>query len=324
MLIGYRKTVTTLLLLLLFGWALPVGAEEKVQTPGKVAKVGNLFITLEDVYMRAQKIMPMQASFHGGVSAEKIASIKEQAFDELVERAYKVQYAIDEEISVDAATFSNEWQKKLNNNKTLANNPQSPQYSKIKADLYLDMLAMKAESVAVNDKIDVTDKQVADYYAQNKPMYYRPKLYTASHVFVRVDPASNAEELGVRKARAEELYKRAQAGEDFYNLAYYESDDRSKYVGGSLGAFHAGQTVSEFDAAIQDMKAGEIAGPVRTMYGFHIIKLDKVDDERQLEFDEVSTKIRSSIQESMRKELYEQWISGLKDKYLFERFDKKL
>ncbi len=85
-----------------------------------MVKVGNLVITQADVDLRAQKILPMQVSFHGGLDAEKIAEIKQKALDELIERAYKVQYAIDNEISIDAAAFEKEWQKKLSENKPLA------------------------------------------------------------------------------------------------------------------------------------------------------------------------------------------------------------
>ena len=264
----------------------------------------------------------MQVGFHGSVGADKIAEIKQTALDDLVVRAYKVQYAIDEEISIDAAVFEAEWQKRLSRNPQLAGYLETPQVSKIKADIYLDLLARKAETVAVDEKVTVSDEEVAAYYAANKSMYFRPKLYTASHVFVKVDPADNAEEQNAKRARAEALLKRAMTGEDFYNLAYYESDDRSKYVGGSLGSFHAGQTVAEFDAAIQKMKPGEIVGPVRTMYGFHVIKLDKVDDERQLQFDEVSVKVRASIVDAQRKKIYELWMANLKGKYPFERLDQ--
>ncbi len=295
-------------------------AEQDAQVAVKVAKVGNLVITQTDIDLRAQKILPMQVSFHGSLDSEKIAKIKQEALGELVERAYKVQYAINSEISIDAIAFETEWQKRLSENKRLADNAHTPQASKIKADLYLDLLTKKAEEVAVDEQITVTDEDVVAYYAENKKRYFRPKQFTASHVFVKVDPSDNAEEKEVKRARAEVLFKRAIAGEDFYNLAYYESDDRSKYVGGSLGTFHAGQTVPEFDAAIQKMAPGEIVGPVRTMYGFHVIKLDAVEDERQLEFDEVSAKIRSSLVEAEREQIYEQWMSKLKEKYSLEHF----
>ncbi len=303
----------------------PLGAvaDQTAPAPPNVAKVGNMSISQFDVDYRVQSIMPMQLGFHGNAGAEKIAEIKQKALDELIDRAYKAQYAIEEEISIDASLFETEWQKLLNNNKKLAASEQTSLVSKVRANIYLNLLASKAESVAVEENIAVTDEEVAAYYEENKEKYFRPKLYSASHVFVKVDPADNAEEKKEKRVRAEELFKRAQDGEDFYNLAYYESDDRSKYVGGSLGSFHSGQTVAEFDAAIQDMKPGEIVGPIRTMYGFHVIKLDSVDEPRQLSFDEVAVKIRTNLEEAEREKINEQWMSALKEKYPIELLTDK-
>ncbi len=293
-------------------------SEEPVPADGHVVKVGNIIIKQSDINLRAQRIMPMQVSFHGSVTLEKITEIKMLAQQELVDRAYKVQYAIDNEISVDAASIESDWKKRLDKNPQAVASASAAQLSKIKADLYLDMLANKAEVIAVEEKITVSDEDVAAYYKKNEATYLRPKQFTASHIFVKVDPSDNAEEKALKRARAEELLERAKSGEDFYNLAYYESDDRSRYVGGSLGSFHAGQTVPEFDAAIQTMQAGEIIGPVKSMYGFHVIKLDAVEDQRQLKFEEVEGKIRTRLKESEREGLYEQWMSQMKENYPVE------
>lgn len=308
------------LLALIIPSSIALAAEQDAPAPVKVVKVGNIVINQSDVDRRAQRLMPMQVSFHGSISPEKVAEVKDAALDELVDRAYKVQFAIDNEIAIDAAAFEKDWQERLAKNADAVKRASAAQLSKVRADLYLDKLAARAEEVAVEEKIKISDQSVADYYEDNKNKYFRPKLYTASHVFVKVDPSDNTEEKEEKLARAEALYERAVAGEDFYNLAYYESDDRSKYVGGSLGSFHAGQTVAEFDAAIQKMKPGEIVGPIRTMYGFHIIKLDALDDERQLRFDEVSAKIRATMEETERKKLYDEWMSGLKEAFPFESF----
>ena len=135
---------------------------------------------------------------------------------------------------------------------------------------------------------------------------------------MKVDPASNAEERKLLKSRAEDLLDRAKTGEDFYNLAYYESDDRSKYVGGSLGTFQGGQTVAEFDEAIKNMQPGEISDLVKTLYGFHIIKLDDTAEARQWTYEEAASQIRSQLEESKRKQLYEAWMSKLKEQYPVE------
>ncbi len=315
------KVVSVTVFLTLFWLPLTAVAAQHAPVVVNVAKVGNMLITQADVDRRTQQILPMQVSFHGSLSNEKVAGIKQEALNQLISRAYKVQYAIEEEVSVDAATFESEWKKKLEKNPQLAKYAHTPQVSKIRADFYLELLARKAEKLAVDDKVSVTDQQVSAFYKENKERYFRPKQFTASHIFVKVDPAENAEEKQAKLARAEELYKRAKKGEDFYNLAYYESDDRSRYVGGSLGSFHAGQTVPEFDAAIKAMKPGEISRPVRTIYGYHVIKLDAVEAERQLLFEEVAAKIRSSFVADEREKLYEQWMQKLKAKYPIEQFN---
>lgn len=308
-------------LALVLCWAGQAAAENAADLAARtVAKVGKIPVNALELEYKFQQKVPMMTSFHGGIKPERVAELRQESLDGLIERAYKVQYAIEEEISVDGELVEAEWQKLLSKNSSLAEFAKTPQGPKLRASVYLDLLAEKAERVAVDEKIAVSDEDVLRHYQDNKERFYRPKLFTASHILVRVDPASNAEERAERLTRAEELLKRAKDGEDFYNLAYYESDDRSKYVGGSLGSFHAGQTVAEFDQAIQGMQSGEIAGPIKTMYGYHIIRLDKVDDERQMEFDEVSASIRASLRKAQREELYNSWMDRLKAKYPVERF----
>ena len=297
-------------------------AEQNKNEDQDILKVGSIVLTKMDLDLRIQKIVPMQLSFHGGMKAEKMAEIEEQALDDLITVSYKSLYAVAEEISVDSATFEKEWEKLLSKFKNFSEKDQPYLWSKVRADLYRNLLATRAEEVAVNDKVNVSEEEVSTYYAENKEMFFRPKLFTASHILVKVDPASNTEERELLQLRAEELLTRARAGEDFYNLAYYESEDRTKYVGGSLGSFHEGQTVPEFDKAIQAMKPGEISDLVITLYGFHIIKLDATDEARQLTFEEAAPQIRTQLAETKRKQLYEAWMSKLKEQYPVERFDQ--
>ena len=297
-------------------------AEQSTKEDKDILKVGSIVLTEMDLDLRIQKIVPMQLSFHGGMQADKMAEITDQATDELITLSYKSLYAIAEEISVDSASFEKEWEQVVSKTQDFSEKSQPYLWNKLRANLYRELLAKRAEDTAVNDKVKVSDEEVLTYYTENKEMFFRPKLFTASHILVKVDPASNTEELELIRSRAEDLLTRAKAGEDFYNIAYYESDDRSKYVGGSLGSFHAGQTVPEFDEVIQKMQPGEISDLVRTMYGFHIIKLDALDESRQLLFDEVASKIRAQLEETERKQLYENWMSKLKEQYPVERIDQ--
>jgi len=278
-----------------------------------VTKVGKIVISEDEIQVELQKKLP-SVSFHGGIKPEKLEELRKGAREEVITRAYQANYALENEIAVDGKVVESDWSAFTAKNPGIAK--ASPaQVDQLKQLRYRELLAQQAVDKAVDSKVVVSDAEVKSFYEANKSQYFQGKLFKASHILVKVDPASNAEEKAKLKQKAEKLMERAKAGEDFFNLAYYESDDRSKYVGGSLGSFHAGQTVPEFDAQIQKMKAGEVAGPVQTMYGYHIIKLDEVKEARQLPFDEAKDKVRERLRKEKREKLYNEWMEGLKKKY---------
>jgi parvulin-like peptidyl-prolyl isomerase len=260
----------------------------------------------------------MQVAFHVGVSQEKLAQIEKEAFDKLIEQAFKVRYALDEELRVDGAVVEEKFKQlraRFKTEKELLTALGEEGADGYKASLYRQLLAAEAEKVAVDQRVAVTDEQVRAYYDERRATYKRPRQFKASQILVKVDPASNKEEREALLAKAQGLLAQARAGEDFYNLAYYNSDDRSKYVGGDLGYFHEGQTVKEFEEALKQLKPGEISEPIRTMYGYHIVKLFENNDPRQLEFEEVRDKIRKTLEKDVREALYGEWMAALRERY---------
>jgi foldase protein PrsA len=92
---------------------------------------------------------------------------------------------------------------------------------------------------------------------------------------------NNESETGVAKKKADELYAKAKAGEDFAKLATENSQDPGSAAnGGDLGYFGKGKMVPEFETAAFAANVGDIVGPVKTVYGYHIIKItDKKDGQ---------------------------------------------
>ncbi|MGN1163955.1 MAG: peptidylprolyl isomerase [Candidatus Ornithospirochaeta sp.] len=84
--------------------------------------------------------------------------------------------------------------------------------------------------------------------------------FRASHILVK------------EQAKAEEIYQRVKKGESFQSLAHQYSTCPSKDKGGDLGWFKEGQMVPPFENAVRKMSTGAISRPVRTQFGWHIIK----------------------------------------------------
>jgi hypothetical protein len=117
-----------------------------------------------------------------------------------------------------------------------------------------------AQKYAVDNlqaKMKATDEEVNAYLAQH------PELDTDKQ----------------NRAKAEEVLKRARAGEDFAKLAEEFSTDGSKNKGGDLGWFGHGAMVAEFEQAAYALKPGEISDVVQSKFGFHIIKLEEKKTE---------------------------------------------
>jgi parvulin-like peptidyl-prolyl isomerase len=288
-----------------------------------VAKVGGIPITVYEVERELQKVLPLQVSFHGGISQEKVDAMRAEALEKLIEQAYKVRYALSEELAVDNAAVEERMAPilaKFQSPKEFEEATGQEGASAFRATIYRELLAIKAEELAVESHVSVTDEDVRAYYDENKMTFMRPEQYKASHILIKVDPSSNEKERAEFKEKAEDILRRARAGEDFYNLAYYNSDDRSKYVGGDIGFFHKGQTVKEFEEAIVTMKPGEISDLVQTRWGYHIIKLVEVNPPRLIPFEEARGNIRQSLEKKERDALYADWMNTLKSQYQVQRF----
>lgn len=310
----------------LFVMTCPSGQDVRAESDGDlVARVGTIPVTTYELVREIQRLVPLNSTYHGGLSKDKVVEVKEQALDAILERTYKVQYALEEEISVPNDAVDQRLEKIWEKFKT----PEALQEAlgkeslvAFRASVYRMLLADKAEEVAVKSKATVSDDEVRAFYEENKAMYRRPKQYKVSHILVKVDPTLVGAAREKLFSRAVDLAAKAKAGDDFYNLAYYNSDDDTKFVGGDLGYFHSGQVVKEFEDAIVNLQPGEIVGPVETISGFHVIKLAEVQDERLLNFDEIAGKLRKTMEEKKYAAIYNEWMGALKKKYSGEILSK--
>jgi peptidyl-prolyl cis-trans isomerase D len=166
---------------------------------------------------------------------------------------------------------------------------------------YIELSVTQLES-----KVTVDDAQLKAYYDEQKAK--TPERFTQAeqrrvrHILLQVaDPKDDA----AVKAKAEGLLKRAQAGEDFSSLAkQFSQDSGSAPQGGDLGWSERKAFVTPFADAAFTMKEGEIRGPVKTQFGYHILKLDGIQPVSVKTFEQAKSELESEYRRNEAERLF--------------------
>ncbi|MFB9330461.1 peptidylprolyl isomerase [Paenibacillus aurantiacus] len=155
----------------------------------------------------------------------------------------------------------------------------------------------------VEPRAKVTDSEVKQYFEANRASFDQPEEVKASHILVATE------------AEADEIMKQLKAGADFAKLAKEKSTDPgSKNAGGDLGFFGRGAMVPEFEEAAFSLKVGELGGPVKTDYGYHIIKLTDHKDAKAATLEEKKAEIQKQLTSQKVVELSSTLLAELKSK----------
>lgn len=145
-------------------------------------------------------------------------------------------------------------------------------------------------------KITLTDPEIRDYYDANIERFVIPKTVEARHIMLRLSADAAAEAVEKTRAKIEDILKMVRDGRDFAALAQqYSEDEGTKSQGGALGAFPRAAMVQPFGDAAFALQAGQVSEPVRTPFGLHLIKVEKVNEGRTRSFEEVQAEIRSQL-----------------------------
>ena len=131
---------------------------------------------------------------------------------------------------------------------------------------------------AYKDQVKIDEDEITDYYDSNINEFKNEKSVEARHILIKLDPAANEEADLAAKTRAEEISKMAKGGQDFAELAKTYSEGPTKDRGGYLGKFQQSQMVKPFADKAFSMAAGEISEPVKTQFGWHVIKVESVEE----------------------------------------------
>jgi peptidyl-prolyl cis-trans isomerase C len=151
-------------------------------------------------------------------------------------------------------------------------------------------------------KIDVADTDAENFYKQNPEQFKMPERVRASHILIKVEPEAKPDDVVAKQKAAGVVLARVKKGEDFGKLADELSEDPSaKQNHGDLDFFQKEQMVPEFADAAFKMKKGDVSPePVRSQFGYHIIKVTDRKDAETMQLDEVKPKLLAFLKNQKR------------------------
>lgn len=163
-----------------------------------------------------------------------------------------------------------------------------------------DMLTNYAIQKSV-EKVRVSDDEVKKFYDENPDKFETGTVYNASHILV--DTEEEANEIGAKIASGEI---------SFEDAAKQYSGCPSGKEGGSLGDFAHGQMVPEFENACAEMEVGTVSAPVKTQFGYHLIRLNKKEDGGVMKFADAKDEIKEALMGQKQQAAYQSRINQLK------------
>jgi len=177
--------------------------------------------------------------------------------------------------------------------------------------------------------IAVPEEEVRKYYDENPARFEEPERVRASHLLLRtVDPATRRElsatEKEAKRAKLQELLKRARAGEDFAALVREFSEDVASRERGGEYTFARGEMVPEFEAVAFSLPLNQISDVVTTTYGYHLIKLHERIPARKREFSQVAANIREFLKQQAIEKQTPAYLEKLRQEAGVEILDEKL
>jgi peptidyl-prolyl cis-trans isomerase C len=163
--------------------------------------------------------------------------------------------------------------------------------------------------------IKVTPAEVEKFYKESPPNRFdTPEMVRASHILVAVRKDAPPEEALAAETKINDLAARIKKGEAFETLAKQYSDDpKAKETSGDLDYFSRERIMPEFADAAFKLKVGEVSPPVRTQFGFHLIKLTDRKPAHTATLDEAREQITAYLQDEKRRVAIAKVLQQLKD-----------
>ena len=175
--------------------------------------------------------------------------------------------------------------------------------AEVRAQLREDVLPLQEVQERVAGDAEPSQEEVQAFYDENKTQFTTPAQRCTRHILFNKD----------QEQQAEEVKGQLQDGGDFGELAReFSQDPGSAEQGGDLGCLGRGETVPRFEEAAFGAEEGEIVGPVKTDFGYHIIEVTEIREEQTEPLSAVESQIRQQLAAEQQSEAFTAWVDKQK------------
>ncbi len=174
---------------------------------------------------------------------------------------------------------------------------------------------MKLVQMRVTPKVKVSEEDLKAAYTQYSKLESGDSEVHARHILVQVDPSAPAEKVEEARKKAEALAAEARKpGVDFVALAKAKSEGPSAADGGDLGFFKRGVMVPAFERVAFSLNEGEVSEPVRTQFGWHVLKVEEKRAVDVVPFEQVKGELEAKLKMQKTEKYVEQYVQELRQK----------
>jgi len=310
-----------------FSTILPANASE--ETLDSVVAIVNNGVIVESELDRAMEKSQNQLSLANTSKPEKEA-FKKQVLSQMINKKLQIQLAdmvginVSDE-QVDKAISSIAEKNKLSTDQLYAElSRQGLSRTEYRETIHDELLIHQVQEQAVVPSVNVSLQEVDEFMRSKAWLAHNNKEYHLEDILVAIPDTPTSKDIQAAKQKASEVYDEIKKGADFNKVALKESEGSSALQGGDLGWRKLPEIPSAFADQILLVKEKEIAGPIQTANGFHIIKVAGIRSTgKELSLDDQKKQIQQLIFERKFKENLQSWMTKIRGEAFIDLEPKK-
>ncbi|HXD15689.1 MAG TPA: SurA N-terminal domain-containing protein [Vicinamibacterales bacterium] len=277
----------------------PPRAEARV-----VARVNGVALTQARLDAALGALIPFE-SFHRNVSPAKLAELRRQALDTIVEEELEYQEGVrlhvvagDAAIDKEVAALQQRFATRTAFDAALARSDAT--MSDLRRELRRKLVAGGALRREVTAKCQVTRSDAETFFRSNPDRFVVPEQLHLYTVTVAVEPSASSAEWNTARQRAEAVRDRIDAGEPFRPMAT------------DMGFLHRGALTDEFERAIRNLPVGVPSEIVQSLYGFHIVEVVETKPQGRKAFADVAADLQRDLTSQRCDSMKTSWLRALR------------